>query len=73
MWLLGRAATAAARRAFHVAVPIDPQTGHYFDDTRRYIEALNLLSPDDRAKVDERNARRVYARLDAALKTTNRS
>lgn len=63
---------AAACRAFHVAVGIDPQTGHYFDDTRRYIEALNV-SPDDRAKVYERNARLVYPRLDAALKTTNRS
>ena len=45
---------------------IDPRTGHYFDDTRRYVEALNL-TPDDRAKVFELNARRVYPRLDAAL------
>ncbi|GIE96370.1 amidohydrolase family protein [Paractinoplanes rishiriensis] len=40
----------------------DPQTGHYFDDTRRYIEALGLPA-EDRAKVFERNARRVYPRL----------
>ena len=45
---------------------IDPRTRHYFDDTRRYVEALNL-TPDDRAKVFELNARRVYPRLDAAL------
>jgi 4-oxalmesaconate hydratase len=41
---------------------VDPRTGHHFDDTRRYIEALGL-TPDDRAKVFEGNARRVYPRL----------
>nr|MDT0658537.1 amidohydrolase family protein [Micromonospora sp. DSM 115978] len=46
---------------------IDPGTGHHFDDTRRYVEALNL-PPADREKVYEANARRVYPRLDAALK-----
>jgi 4-oxalmesaconate hydratase len=45
---------------------IDPETGHYFDDTRRYIDALAI--PDaDKAKVFEWNARRVYPRLDARL------
>ncbi len=46
---------------------IDPETGHYFDDTRRYVDAL-ALAPDDRHKVYEGNARRVYPRLDAQLK-----
>ncbi|HEX5788330.1 MAG TPA: amidohydrolase family protein [Woeseiaceae bacterium] len=46
---------------------IDPQTGHYFDDTRRYIDALDL-SEADRHRVFEGNARRVYPRLDSALK-----
>ncbi|GAA0564134.1 amidohydrolase family protein [Paractinoplanes ferrugineus] len=41
---------------------IDPTTGHYFDDTRRYVEALGL-SDEDRARVFELNARRVYPRL----------
>ena len=41
---------------------IDPQTGHHFDDTRRYIDALDL-APGARAKVYELNARRVYPRL----------
>ena len=45
---------------------IDPRTGHHFDDTRRYVEALEL-SPDDRALVFERNARRVYPRLGPVL------
>jgi 4-oxalmesaconate hydratase len=46
---------------------IDPGTGHYFDDTKRYIDALDL-SGADRAKVQEGNARRVYPRLDRALR-----
>ncbi|MCX7149796.1 MAG: amidohydrolase family protein [Rhodocyclales bacterium] len=47
---------------------IDPETGHNYDDTRRYIEATLNLSEADRYKVYEGNARRVYPRLDAALK-----
>jgi 4-oxalmesaconate hydratase len=47
---------------------IDPETGHHFDDTRRYIDATHNLSAEERAKVYEGNARRVYPRLDAALK-----
>jgi len=46
---------------------IDPETGQYFDDTKRYVDALNL-SPEDHYKVYEGNARRVYPRLDASLK-----
>jgi 4-oxalmesaconate hydratase len=48
---------------------IDPETGHYFDDTKRYIEACPVLSDADRHAIYEGNARRVYPRLDAALKT----
>jgi 4-oxalmesaconate hydratase len=47
---------------------VDPQTGHYFDDTKRYIEATLNLTDEERYKVYEGNARRVYPRLDAALK-----
>jgi 4-oxalmesaconate hydratase len=43
---------------------IDPQTGHHFDDTRRYVDALKL-APEDSARVYEHNARRVYPRLGA--------
>jgi 4-oxalmesaconate hydratase len=46
---------------------IDPETGHYFDDTKRYIDALNLTE-EQRRQVYEGNARRVYPRLDAQLK-----
>jgi 4-oxalmesaconate hydratase len=41
---------------------IDPETGNYFDDTKRYVDALRL-SDEDRRKVYEGNARRVYSRL----------
>lgn len=46
---------------------IDPETGYYFDDTKRYIDALNL-SDEDRKRVFEGNARRVYPRLDSILR-----
>jgi 4-oxalmesaconate hydratase len=46
---------------------IDPQTGHHFDDTRRYIDALSLSAADKR-RIFELNVRRVYPRLDAQLK-----
>jgi 4-oxalmesaconate hydratase len=51
---------------------IDPETGHNFDDTKRYIDATPNLSLSDRQKVFEGNARRVYPRLDAALKARGR-
>ena len=45
---------------------IDPQTGHYFDDTRRYIDALSIPTTD-KERIYEKNARRVFPRLDAQL------
>jgi 4-oxalmesaconate hydratase len=56
-----------ASEMFGAVRGIDPETGHHFDDTKRYIDHLGL-SEDDRLKVFEFNARRVYPRLDAALK-----
>jgi 4-oxalmesaconate hydratase len=46
---------------------IDPESGHAYDDTRRYIEGATHLSAADRHKIYEGNARRVYPRLDALL------
>ena len=42
---------------------IDPQTGHHFDDTRRYVDAAGL-GEAERTKIFETNARRVYPRLE---------
>lgn len=47
---------------------IDPETGFNYDDTKRYIEASTLLTPAQKRQIYEGNARRVYPRLDAALK-----
>ncbi len=41
---------------------VDPQTGHYFDDTKRYVDALPL-SDADKTKIFSGNAARVYPRL----------
>jgi 4-oxalmesaconate hydratase len=51
---------------------IDPETGHHYDDTKRYIEATPNLGAPERRKVFEENARRVYPRLDAALRAKER-
>ena len=51
---------------------IDPETGYHFDDTKRYIEASGTLTADERHKIYETNARRVFPRLDAILKTQGR-
>lgn len=46
---------------------IDPTTGHYFDDTKRYVDALDI-SDQQRHAIFEGNARRVFPRLDQQLK-----
>ena len=46
---------------------IDPETGQYFDDTKRYIDDLRISS-EEKKDVFCNNARRVYPRLDAFLK-----
>src|SRR5205807_130652 len=45
---------------------VDPETGHHFDDTRRYIDRLTI-SESDKRKVFELNARHVFPRLNARL------
>jgi 4-oxalmesaconate hydratase len=45
---------------------IDPETGQYFDDTKRYIDA-SALSAADKTRIFEGNARRVYPRLTRKL------
>lgn len=46
---------------------IDPTTGHYFDDTKRYIDAL-FIGDAEKHAIFEGNARRVFPRLDVRLK-----
>jgi len=47
---------------------IDPETGHFFDDTRRYVDSVSGLRPEDRQQIFEGNARRVYPRINKLLK-----
>jgi 4-oxalmesaconate hydratase len=46
---------------------IDPETGNYYDDTKRYIEASTQLNAQQKYQIYEGNTRRVFPRLDAAL------
>jgi 4-oxalmesaconate hydratase len=50
---------------------VDPRSGHYYDDTRRYVDALGL-SAGDRQRIYAGNARRVFPRLEAALTAAGR-
>jgi 4-oxalmesaconate hydratase len=44
---------------------IDPATGHFFDDTRRYIDASPSTGDADKANIYSGNALSVYKRLRA--------
>jgi len=47
---------------------IDPETGFYYDDTKRYIDGVPWLTDADRYQIFEGNARTIYGRLNAQLK-----
>ncbi|GAB1818318.1 amidohydrolase family protein [Herbidospora sp. RD11066] len=55
-----------ASEMFGAVRGVDPETGHHWDDTKRYMDNLDLPE-EDRTKILEGNARRVYPRLDARL------
>jgi 4-oxalmesaconate hydratase len=44
---------------------IDPTTGHYFDDTKRYIDGNKKLSAAQKQAIFEDNIRTVFPRLQA--------
>jgi 4-oxalmesaconate hydratase len=46
---------------------IDPETGHHYDDTKRYLDKVETLNEKTRYQIFEGNARRVYPRLDRLL------
>jgi 4-oxalmesaconate hydratase len=50
---------------------IDPETGHYYDDTRKYLDKATL-SADDKRKIFEGNVRKVYPRIDRKLSGNRR-
>jgi 4-oxalmesaconate hydratase len=47
---------------------IDPTTGFPYDDTKRYVDQVSWLSAEDKRKIYEGNARRVFSRLDTQMK-----
>jgi len=47
---------------------IDPETGYHYDDTKRYIDAIEWVEPANREKIFSGNALKVYPRLDAHLR-----
>lgn len=55
-----------ASEMFGAVKGVDPETGHNFDDTKRYVDSLPL-SDADRHKVFEGNVRKVYPRVDSLL------
>ena len=42
---------------------IDPESGHYYDDTKRYIDANEKLSAAEKEQIFAGNAKRVFSRL----------
>ncbi len=44
---------------------VDPETGHYYDDTKRYIDAIDWVSAADKEKIFHGNTRKVYSRFAA--------
>ncbi len=42
---------------------IDPETGQYYDDTKRYVDAVSWLSAADKDKIFNGNVRKVYSRF----------
>ncbi|MGH3732000.1 MAG: amidohydrolase family protein [Acidimicrobiales bacterium] len=50
---------------------IDPETGAYFDDTKRYVDAAKITDAQ-REAIYEGNARAVYPRLDSQLQAAGR-
>jgi len=56
-----------AAEIFGAVRGIDPETGHAYDDTKRYLDAVAWLDAEARSKIFERNVRRVFPRLDRLM------
>jgi ubiquinone/menaquinone biosynthesis C-methylase UbiE len=59
------AAAASISEIVGAVKGVDPDTGHNYDDTRRYIEAVEWVNAEQREKIYSANALRVYPRLGA--------
>jgi 4-oxalmesaconate hydratase len=54
-----------ATEMFGAVKGIDPETGRNYDDTKRYIDAIDWLSAADREKIFHSNVKKVYPRFAA--------
>jgi len=52
-----------AQEIYGAVKGVNPETGFNYDDTKRYIDAIEWVSPADRQKIFEDNVRRVYPRF----------
>jgi 4-oxalmesaconate hydratase len=46
---------------------IDPESGHYYDDTKRYVDAVTWLNDAEKKMIYEGNVKRVFPRLAAQI------
>jgi 4-oxalmesaconate hydratase len=49
---------------------IDPNTGHHYDDTKRYVDAAQI-STADKQKIFEANTKKVFPRFDKSYAANN--
>jgi 4-oxalmesaconate hydratase len=49
---------------------IDPNTGHHYDDTKRYVDKAPI-SDADRKKIFEGNTKKVFPRFDKSYAANN--
>jgi 4-oxalmesaconate hydratase len=56
-----------ASETFGAVKDIDPNTGFYFDDTRRYLNAVTTLDEKEKEMIFEGNARKVFPRLNSRI------
>lgn len=56
-----------ASETFGAVKGVDPDTGFYFDDTRRYVTAASGLSAQEKSMIFEGNARKVFSRINQII------
>jgi 4-oxalmesaconate hydratase len=49
---------------------IDPNTGHHYDDTKRYVDAAQI-SAADKQKIFEGNVKKVFPRFEKSYAANN--
>jgi 4-oxalmesaconate hydratase len=61
--VIGPSSVVFASEMIGAVKGIDARSGHYFDDTKRYVDAIEGLSDADRRTIFEGNALKIYPRL----------